>query len=394
MLTTDEQHTFYRDAQGHINHIWWSRARGWNHDQWDVQAKAATSVGKVATMINIFESGDYFDCLMTAGYYGVFNTAAAQHTYAFAEAQDNTYGFPCYGGFARYEGEYGNKKVVYPASLWTPSIFNSKNLGTQFTGNLYVALGIARFTLDPGYDYTIKDWEDWWKTHYQFSPTCNAGIVYGVMGVCHQVCNRILLATKKDSITSAPVNWPPSQTFTYWIYGFRGMQENLVLLLASKLIDIAVKRKAAMNDGELRNISTDDFSPETMSMNLLSDYLSDKNKALESRKQEATSMLDNLKAKENLQQLNIGALTASDARFNALKHDLDCLLIRGDVSSDEYANKINTYFNVMLNEFKNIMTEHEFQSMFGASTDIGSAVIIQRNIMPDSYDDVKRQVKF
>src|SRR5579875_743053 len=149
----------------------------------------------------------YFDSTIRAGYYDAFQITGLDHTYLILDCNGEEWAFPCFGSIARSEGDFGNRAVKYPADLWTPYTFGSRNLGSALPANLHVALGIAQFRPDPAYNYRISEWEAYWRTS-SGGVGCWAGIVYGVAGVCQQACNRILWCTQVSDFDQSAVNWP------------------------------------------------------------------------------------------------------------------------------------------------------------------------------------------
>lgn len=190
---------------------------------------------------------EYFDCVIKAGYYKLFGQQVGEHTFAIAERNGVQYAFPCFGCFARQEREHGQTGVVYPAELWTPYMLFSRSQGKSLKANLHVALGMAQRRLEPRTDYRVEDWDNWWNQLPEqlryLSPSCNAGLVYAVTGVCQQACNRILWSSQQDAFTHTPVNWPPSFSASYWVYGYYGkLSEPEAIWLATELVKEAKRR--------------------------------------------------------------------------------------------------------------------------------------------------------
>jgi len=318
---------------------------------------------------------NYFDSTIRAGYYDAFQLEGIDHTYAILDRAGELWAFPCFGGVALRNGdEFKQTNVRYPVDLWTPYMIGSKSVGSALPANLHVALGMAQFRTNPAYNSRLSEWKTYWDNHID-GISCWAGIVYGVSGVCQQACNRILWATRKDNFTECPVNWPPSFSGTYWVYGYYGKtSEAFATLLASQLV---AEAEASANI----SVASDLCQAVGES---LQNALEKKEQPAE-RRHEIAGMIANAPAGGNVADSTvlISGLLAPDARFAAVKQELDKQLLRGEVTHDEYAGQVNAAFARMIEEFRNVLPASTFETLFPEGS---KKQLIIRSQMPETYE--------
>ncbi len=378
---------------------------------------------------------EYYDCTMTAGYYKLGSSSSSsssssgssaggvgEHTFNMAQYKGELYAFPCFGAFALQNDpdllallkfKLETLGLVYPAELWSPWMIGSKPQGKSLPANMYVAMGLAQFTplppKNPAFDpkgppdYRVESWKNWWRSlpekEQGYSSECNAGLTYAVTGVCQQASNRILWATRQDQFTYTPVNWPPSFSATYWVYGYYGkLTQAVAIALAGHLIHNA-KRQAI--GGVSFEVDSDEMKAlKKVGNDAKKASLQKTRKALvngvpaRTRKQEVKKML--AAAPETslvIDSKKLGGILAPDEKFNTLKTELDKQLVRGEVSHDEYAAQVNGAFGHMLQEFRNILPPETFKTMFRDVPESGPVEIIARKDMPESYEPVREALR-
>ncbi len=348
---------------------------------------------------------DYYDCTIKAGYYKLFGGPVGEHTFAIAEQGGETYAFPCFGSFALRENERGQTGVIYPAELWSPWMIGSQPQGKAFPANLYVALGMSQFTTTPRSDYRVQDWDQWWSSLPEalrgLSPSCNAGLLYAVNGVCQQACNRVLWAMRQDWFTYTSVNWPPSFSASYWVYGYYGkLTEGDAINLANELVREAKRRAGSLSFG----LSLEADQEETKALakidqKAMKASLRKTHKALTTHRSERTRHREVKKmleaapgTDETFDSKKLGGLLAPDEKFNQLKTELDKQLLRAEVSHNEYAEQVNRAFGQMLDEFRNILPAETFKTLFRDAPESGPVEIIVRHQMPESYEAAQEQM--
>ncbi|MBK6466291.1 MAG: hypothetical protein IPF96_04955 [Rhodobacter sp.] len=150
---------------------------------------------------------------MTCGYYDIADIIdgirIGEHTYG--RAPDAKVKFQCYGGAGQPKG----KHPVYPARF-ARGHFPNPWIGKSEPMDLEMARYIAA-NGSAGWkgrsDYDRRSGGNW------YLGDCS-GIVYGILGVCHQMANSIFTAAGKAM--DSPLVWPPSFYGTVLIYGPRG----------------------------------------------------------------------------------------------------------------------------------------------------------------------------
>lgn len=336
------------------------------------------------------------DSIARAGFYNVLGKPVAHHTYVILERAGVPWAFPCFGGIALREGYRGASGVVYPADLWTPYMIGSQNVGPGMPASLYMALGMAQFTTTPRTDWRVEDWERYWDAApiVEEGIACHAGLLYAINGVCHQACNRILWSSRRGAFTECPVNWPPSFSASYWVYGYYGkLTEGDAVALAQELVRrldagasvgghaSAVARASATPLGDvveqivgsrggalLAPVSRDERRPELVAM-----------LAAAPEGRAAASAPTTIQGVADL-----------DQRFGALKADLDRQLLRGELTNDAYAQVLNDAFRLMVEELRDALPAATHQQLFG---EVGPGYeLVSPSLMPASYEPFGEQL--
>lgn len=347
----------------------------------------------------------YFDSVIRAGYYDAFKLRGIDHTYAILDHNGEQWAFPCFGSIALTEGHLGNTSVRYPADLWTPYMIGSRNVGSALPANLHVALGMAQFRVNPTYNFRLSEWEAYWNSGAIDGAACWAGIVYGVSGVCQQACNRVLWSTRTNGFTESAVNWPPSFSQTYWVYGYFGKtSEMIAIALASQLAAEAQSRTMPMM---LMNLG-DMITPEALAPGAASEpaelsagigmdkktriavghavrQLLDKKDTVAERRHEVVEMVAQAPAGEQVTESSVlvSGVLGPDLKFAAIKQELDRQLLRDEVSHDEYAAQVNAAFSRMVGELRNVLPAITFEAIFPEGTKTN---LIVPSLMPASYE--------
>jgi hypothetical protein len=329
---------------------------------------------------------DYYDCKIQAGYYNLAGIDLAHHTYAIAEKEGKRYAMPCFGSFALSENERGNTGVRYPGELWTPSIIWPRQQGQTLDANLSVALGMAQFTLTPRLDWTVADWDEHWRRNPAlngYSVASWAGLIYAVTGVCHQACNRILWSSLQGAFVYSPVNWPPSLSASYWVYGFHGKDAGAAAILAAALV---VKALLAEKADQSELLKSQELARNVMRHHI--DHLLNNHTDGEARAHEVRGMLDHLPDELKLSdRAAIDEIVNLDRTFSDGKSTMDNRLYRtaNDAFHDEYAGKVNDDFRTMLNRFRNIMPPATFERLFPDAVESRNYTLVDRRLMPPNY---------
>ncbi len=351
----------------------------------------------------------YYDSNITVGYYRAFGVQFADHTYAIFDYRGEKWAFPCFGMVAEKEGERGNTGVHYPVDMWTPYMRWHQNVGPNLKGNLFVALGMAQYNrTNPTRNFRLSEWNAYWDSGWSDGLACYSGIVYGVSGVCHQTCNRILWSSRQFDFTECPVNWPPSFSASYWVYGYYGKTtEHLAISLIKDLIKIAPAMSShylsALSDtsGTDRDAAGDAAGAESDCQNLIDENASVIGAHLKSgvdasgRRAEIEEMLTH--APEGLevanQRLPMDGVYEADARFQKVKRELDTQLLRGEVAHQEYAHQINAAFHTMVGELHEALPSNTFETLFPEALLTQPYQLVDPKLMPDNYARIQEAAK-
>ncbi|GAB2961259.1 hypothetical protein GCM10027048_31680 [Hymenobacter coalescens] len=338
----------------------------------------------------------HFDSTIRVGYYDAFSVEGIDHTYAILAHGDDTYAFPCFGDFATATsgpGARGNANIKYPVDMWTPYAIGSQNVGSTRGANLYVALGMAQFSLNPAYNWKVADWPE----GSQIGGTaCWAGIVYGVSGVCQQACNRVLWSTSTQEFEFTPVNWPPSFSGTYWVYGYWGATTQLAAdILASSLVQRASQQGTLGRAAFTAPAADPDFLRENARLlrESLRQPVSQPERQLEIEHLLQASLAQGLtEANARPAALtdaapgrSLGGITERDAAFRAVKTELDTQLLREEISHDEYAARLNGAFQHLVTELQDALPAPTFARLFPEHAAGRAVALINREQMPESY---------
>lgn len=347
---------------------------------------------------------------MNAGYYhtDMIEPIPLEHTYAFIDAFGEKYAFPCGGGTALYEGEHKKISVQYPTDIWSWAIFTfaCKNLGTNRLANLWMAVAMAQFTDNPILPiFKLSEWEKYWAKGVQDDNfLCRAGIEYGIDGVCHQICNRVITAACFPDVIEV---WPPSFNLSRQLYGAHGglTWEIIALPFMNKLAQKAKSLGQAINTLEVSEKEITEIanhSAPTMEKELQATYDNVLKKSLQTKSDdefEAQSW-QTLSSQTTEQVMNeivkptdvdTQLLGKIDAQMKNLKKELDILLIRGEVSQNEYASKVNLIVSEALDQYRKHIHPDFLKQIFPNLGD-EQVQIIDPNLLRDSYEDLQKRL--
>lgn len=313
---------------------------------------------------------------MQVGHYPI-NNRTAEHAFAIMNYNGNEYRFKCYGSVwdngRHYPAEY-----YKPRSMW-------------YTRDSSIT-GYRELPCHPQIAIHLAQWGggiNWQKFDYEQETGDNAGIVYALNGVCHQMCNTIVCATRTDNPLDSLINWPPSLNASKLIYGNRG----------------SCGHESAIEDyvRALRNYYSDALSSaENAELNLDTSGLDAELEAIDKRQRAAMrNALANGPDLGERRTLVGGAVPgldsiepamAADAEAMALKHELDNLLIRGEVSREEYAARMNEGVRALVNRYADLLGEEAFSGAFGDTAENINCNIIDVEFMLDDYTAVKEEL--
>jgi hypothetical protein len=309
------------------------------------------------------------DATATVGYYPT--DTVGEHTYLYVQTDGGSEViFPCYGGARKDSGNHN----VYPANLWSPKIFGYKDVGTSVRINLKLARAIATYQHQPDIIDNYNRHSGGWMGLGD-----NSGLVYGVSGVCHQMCNRILTASQPSSSTlNAPVNWPPSLSKTYWIYGFTG----------------GVVAARSLAEHNLQAFISKELSENPLLINLREDI---KTKHLpENRLPDIQLKLIQSLGFEKASTYAIpvmNKLLAEEVKFYKTKMDLDCQLLEQTVSKHEYVNQLNKAFRDFAAQLSSFLPREDYISIFSTNPEEPVSGLVREDLMADDYSIIGKALK-
>lgn len=340
---------------------------------------------------------EYFDSTARAGFYGVAGGKVAHHTYVILEQGGHSWGFPCFGGLALHEQHRGATRVEYPASLWTPYMLQSQNVGTTLPANLFVALGMAQCSLSPAGNWTVADWESYWDENpVEEGIACHTGLAYGVSGVCHQATNRILWASRQGDFTTCPVNWPPSFSASYWVYGYYGkLTEGVATDLASALV---AKARAGASAGgrSIASMSTDQGPDEELN-SALGSALREGLRRPQERAERQLELEQILGLHHSgglgVAAASMGSVVDCDQAFSQTKRELDQQLLRGEITNQAYAESLNQAFDSLVVELRDRIPAERFGTLFPEHAAGQHPALVRPELMPKSYDSFQALAK-
>ena len=294
------------------------------------------------------------------GYYDLAGGvgALAQHTYAALTGPGGRpVRFGCYGGTDLNPGPNN----VFPAHFYDPDIlnFNPPPRGQTSPVALHAARAMASFSMAP----EIRDIYDRRTGGTTGLGDCS-GLVYAVMGVCHQMCNRVLWATAiNQGFTFARVNWPPSMRASHALYGFAGVAGPLGTMQSA----LDLMKRVMYPGGEAGVAEAEAEILETWLRELRA-HLRD-GYTQEARAAALESMFRTAQGGEGLARYSSAereGILGSDLQIHALKRELDHGLLQGTVAKQDYVATLNASFDSHLRRLSEVMPREGFDTVFGS----------------------------
>lgn len=322
------------------------------------------------------------------GWYPINGAKKLHHTFAHMQYQSKEYAFACYGGTKTAN----NPGKCYPAKFYEPRW--SKKGG--------ICANVDKIKIHPMIAIHLASWSnviDTNRTLYNKKTGGSiglgdcAGLTYGVGGVCHQMCNTILSASNINDPLNSLINCSPSMKVSKAVYGFRGSlgHDKLIKTFVSKLEKYYAKRN-------ISDINSDELDMElykvmkelaTNSLANLKGYL-----ANGASPEERMSIIKDMFVEEDPNDDLTEVIFNSDADMMQRKCELDNLLIRGEITAEQYANETNNLFTGLVMLYAEVLGETGFQNVFGDLPDKISYDIIDTGILKDvSYENIKEQLK-
>ncbi|MZP30326.1 hypothetical protein GTO91_11450 [Heliobacterium undosum] len=318
-----------------------------------------------------------------AGVLDILGIPGMEHTYAIADGNINFHDY----------WTVSTDPKDFPKPLYTP---DHVEIGAAVACNLYVARGLAEFGVPSSLD----------RTEYNHGPLSGgymdlgdcAGIIYAYMGVCHQMCNVILCSA--EGVDSCPVNWNNKLNDSRWVFGFRGTIhpydyqagaqtfEKYLCTMRSKLIELSKYPEPPTSD-QLPGYFDDLYAALHKDIR---DHLGEK-PVKENRTSPIQKLLTACLGLEHKFESFFDHILEGDHTFTTTKHGLDNLLLRGQVDRSEYAESVNSAHSDLLAHLANVFDEEGFKKIFGRSPSDPTSPLIIPELMPQSYEGVKKALK-
>ncbi|MTV48365.1 hypothetical protein GJ688_05135 [Heliobacillus mobilis] len=257
---------------------------------------------------------------------GVSNVFSLKDAHTYAVIDKNIY-FHCY-----WTAEIDDE-LFFPKQIYSPG---KTPLGTEVDCNLYIARGLAEFK----FPYPRKD-PDLTRRHYSdlnredgYKDWC--GIIYAITGVCHQMCNVILFSASKGTIDTAPLNWPDNFDNSQKYFGRHGLGLDKILPLMYGILDKRSKNledTATPLEDNLKDLQEAYYG-------FIRNWLGT---SVQSDSPHIETMLRNFSVSDE----DKSSVVNEFQKFALMKQELDNLLLRGTVSSNEYLDRVNKGHNVL-----------------------------------------------
>lgn len=323
------------------------------------------------------------DAVARIGYYNCFvkitgRVKWAQHTFCSVEKSGDVVWFDCYGGHGKERKGY-----VYPAEFRTTSLLrkNSETGKKEVDMNLALARGICcgnPYDIRTVYNHTSGGERSPWRRHGDCS-----GLVYGLTGVCHQMCSRIMMASGQG--TSSLIDRPSSFEISRLFYGNWGGGR-----AAKKLVQRVEKMMRFDKQSEIegsRSLLENQFF-EDLNFHLGGAY------GVENRRAALGVMVMSHVSSES--DLTIEELVDLDQITQRIKEDVDRQLLGGSIRNDEYAGAVNGAIDRFVMSVMERLGVDEFVRIFGFDPVVeGATEVIVPDHMPaqDSYAWLGKELK-
>ncbi|WP_349948510.1 hypothetical protein ABFV83_08780 [Lacrimispora sp. BS-2] len=325
---------------------------------------------------------------LQVGWYPICNNTS-EHTYAIMEENDfhpnMTVYFPCYGGCS-------DSSNHYPVNFWTPTFWekDSRKLGYKLSCHSKIARRLAMWGNGSSDDDINRTEYNRKNGGWSNLGDCS-GIVYGVTGVCHQMCNTIASATNFNDTVNAGVNWPVSFNSSRFFYGNRGTGHDKEI--GSYVHSLVLFYKTYYNYPSDSVADAAELSPAHKELETIHEDLHIST-VLGLKKQLSGENLGDMRKKLifsilPLESSAVPAIAETDIQIAEKKNELDNLLIRGQISNAGYAKEVNDLSAKLSNYYVEVLTPPVFEKTFDVA-DSNKIVtdIINPDFMPD-YSGIK-----
>jgi len=304
---------------------------------------------------------------MRIGYYDL-DKFAGEHTYAIMDQLHGSYPveFHCYGGV-------NGKNKKYPANFYSQS---KNRLEKELPCNPAVARVLASWSHEI----------DWAKTKYNeggkklkgtFGLGDSSGLVYGVTGVCHQMCNTILCATNPDKPLMAAVNWPNSFPISRFFFGIRGPtthdKEIMCLVRAADSLDGTPDRDFLLEQEvrKSKKLILEEIKNQLNGINMVDQR--------ETFVRETMEMVCSPDIDPAMKESITRHIIEVDIKLHKEKETLDRDIIQNKISKAEYASAVNQEAVELNNCYCEIPSKHLKVEL----TEVTQADVVIPDLIPE-----------
>jgi len=183
-------------------------------------------------------------------------------------------------------------------------------------------------------------------------PNSQAGILYGITGVCHQTSNRIL---HPGQITVAGCQGYNLSTFLYGVYGLRNWPERAACYAAGANL-------AQTASGRLGNRVTKPLSRINVYNSKITTATSE-----EARQLAELSAITEMALGRPLDRTTLDNLLAIQIILRQTQSILATRLQNGELSPDQYVDQLNSTLALAMAESRLLLGDEHFQAIFGES---------------------------
>jgi hypothetical protein len=185
-------------------------------------------------------------------------------------------------------------------------------------------------------------------------PNSQAGIIYGLTGVCHQTSNRILHPAQ---ITVAGCQGYNLSMFLYGVYGQGIWPEKSACYPPGTILAQAGGRQARQQDGNLlSSIGMYNVRVTTVRAAVIAEEVT--------QLAELSAMIE-MALGRPLDQTTLSALLAIQTVLRQTQSALVSRLQNGELTPDQYLDQLNSTLKLAMDETRLLLGDEGFQAIFG-----------------------------
>lgn len=350
----------------------------------------------------------HFDSQIRIGYYDLKVEplpGLAQHTFLIVDdAKGVQHAFPCFGAFALREGHLGRVNVKYPTNFWAQNNPwpTNRELGRRYaSANLALLYKLGKFQHTPEHNYRLTDWYTrWGEGQAGFSLDCGVGItLYAVQGTCHQACNRLMWTVNFPANEYAFVNCPPSSNLSCALYyhhgawGRYGAAWGGVLDWVKRWQGFPTALQEGARPGK-EEIAAFEKDWQTCEEQILKETAASLNADIQKINTDALlEVFQGEATNEAVDAKAVAVIADGLHKIHTDKRTLDRLILRGEVSNNDYAAAINAAMDAWVQELQGLLPAANFKA-FAGNGDTTAVIIPSFMPPPDKYQEIGKRMGF